>query len=207
MALMRMTSRSGFPLNEEKAIEEWQEKIFKDRVLYVVEAKQEDGYLRAKSDAACSGLLYKIKFNAKKLPMISWRWKVDKFPKKEKVAGQEGGWLEKDDYAARVYVIFPAWNFWKTKSIEYIWDETLPEGTIKASPYTKNIKLIVVESGRSETDRWVFEERNIYEDYKKVFGKVGSLRVGAIALMTDADNTSSTAEAHYKNIRVGYDNE
>ncbi len=56
-------------------------------------------------------------------------------------------------------------------------------------------------------DEWVPEERNILKDYKRAFGKTPTQRVGAIALMTDADNTLSTAEALYKDIKVGYPHE
>lgn len=193
-----------FLFNKEDAIQEWQEKVFKDRVLYIVEPKQEGGYLSAKSEKACSGLFYKIRFNAKKFPTMSWYWKVKKFPDKSAATNEKEGWLERDDYAARVYVIFPSLNFRKTKCIEYIWDEELPEGTLITSPYFKNIKLIVAESGRKNIGKWVFERHNIYEDYKKAFGKEPRSKVGAIALMTDTDNTLSTAEALYKDIKVGY---
>ena len=50
--------------------------------------------------------------------------------------------------------------------------------------------------------------KNVYEyyfeDYKKAFGKSAPCYVTAIALMTDADNTLSTAEAFYKDFKVGY---
>lgn len=199
-----------FRFNREDALEDWQEKVFKNKVLYVVEPRLEDGYLSAKSDQACSGLFYKIRFKPKEFPMISWQWKVTKFPEKSAASATDNdkrGWIEKDDYAARVYVIFPSLHFIKTKSIEYIWDENLAEGTIMTSPYFKNIKLIIVESGRKNMGKWVFEKRNIYEDYKSAFGKPPSGSVGAIALMTDTDNTLSTAEALYKDIKVGYKDE
>jgi len=193
-----------FPFNEKNALRGWQEKIFKDRVLYVVETKYQDGYLRAQSDKACSGLLYKLNFSPLKHPMMSWQWKVTKFPDKSQSAASQSGWLEKDDYAARVYVIFPSWNIFHIKSLEYIWDESLPEETVILSPNTSNIKIIVAQSGKDKVNDWVFEERDILQDYKKAFGKTPTQKVGAIALMTDADNTLSTAEALYKEIKVGY---
>ena len=196
-----------FPFNKENALEEWEEKVFKNKVLYIVEPKQEGGYLLAKSKEACSGLLYRIKFYPKKFPKISWKWKVTQFPQKREAIRTKASWIEKDDYAARVYVVFPSWYFMHIKSIEYIWDESLPAETIMTSPYFRNIKLIVAESGRENMGQWVFEERNIYEDYKKAFGKPPSGYVGAIALMTDTDNTLSTAEALYKDIKVGYQND
>lgn len=192
-----------FPFNKENALSEWQEKIFKNKVLYRVEPKREGGYLLAKSDKACSGIFYKIKFNPKEYPLVSWKWKVITFPDKDRAKKTYGGWLERDDYAARVYIIFPAFIFTNTRAIEYIWDETLPEGTILTSPYWHNIKLMVIESGRKNIGQWVLAERNIYEDYRRAFrAKAGG--VGAIALMTDTDNTLSTAEALYKEIKVGF---
>ena len=197
-----------FLFDEKSSLKEWQEKIFKNKVLYSVEEGLKDGYLSAKSEQASAVLFNRIGFNPKTLPMISWQWKVVQFPeKKGTVVSEKNGWIEKDDYAARVYVIFPSLNFRRTKSIEYIWDEHLPEGTVMTSPYFKNIKLIVVESGTGNMGQWVLEKRNIYEDYKRAFGKAPFGNVGAIALMTDTDNTLSTAEALYKDIKVGYKDE
>lgn len=195
-----------FPFNKQNALKEWEEKIFKNKVLYSIKADKENGFLQAKSDKACSGLVYKIRFHSKELPMMRWEWKVERFPSKTRTGNEIGGWIEKDDYAARVYVIFPSWLFTNTKSIEYVWAEDVPEGTIMTSPYFGNIKLIIAESGKGNMGQWVFEKRNIYEDYKKCFGTEPGI-TGAIALMTDTDNTLSTAEASYKNIRVGYKDE
>lgn len=196
-----------FPFNTKSTLQEWQEKVFKDRVMYTVNPDAEAGYLHAVSDKACSGLVYRMSFDPKEYPMMSWEWKVSRFPEKERTGDQgSGGWIEKDDYAARVYVIFPSWIFTSTRSIEYVWDEALQEGSVMTSPYFENIKIIVAQSGRELMDQWVSETRNIYEDYKKSFGSQPPM-VGAIALMTDTDNTLSTAEASYKNIRVGYKDE
>ncbi|MFA5271452.1 MAG: DUF3047 domain-containing protein [Candidatus Omnitrophota bacterium] len=231
-----------FKFDKKNALNEWQEKIFKNRVLYIVEPEKNGGQLLAKSKNACSGLFYKIRFDSKRYPMISWKWRVIKFPEKDSPRGAyawareeslwdkvlvalrikpplkkpmvlpetansaKGGWLERDDYAARVYVIFPSWFFPNTKCIEYVWSENLPKGQIMTSPYFANIKLIVVESGKKNTDEWAYVERNIYNDYRSAFGRSPSI-VGAIALMTDTDNTMSTAEALYADIKVGYKND
>lgn len=198
-----------FSFDKKDALNEWQEKVFKNKVIYTVRPRQEEGFLSAKSEEACSGLFYRIRFDPAELPMISWDWKIIKFPKKGSVSPEDDtkkGWIEKDDYAARVYVIFPSLNFRKTKSLEYVWDESLQEETIMTSPYFKNIKIIVAQSGKKNMGQWMTEKRNIYEDYKKAFGD-SPPNVGAVALMTDTDNTLSTAEALYRNIKVGYKDE
>jgi len=193
-----------FQFNSENSLKEWQEKVFKGKVLYEVVPQEKGGYLLAESKQACSGIFYKINFNPKDNPMISWKWKVIEFPKKSQSTG--GGWLEKDDYAARVYVIFPALIFTNIRCIEYVWDENLPKGTVMTSPYYGNIKLIVAESGAKRSKGWFSVERNLLEDYKKAFGSRPGA-VGAMAIMTDADNSFSSAEAEYSDIKVGYKNE
>lgn len=182
----------------------WEEKIFKGRVLYVIVPDKKDGYLSAYSKNAASGLLYWLSFDPKTQPMVSWRWKVVKFPDKKGGVNEEGEWIEKDDYAARFYVILPRFPFTRVQCLEYVWDKELSEGTIIANPNFSNLKIIVAESGERNLGKWVFEERNIYEDFRRAFGSKPG-KVGAIAVMTDSDNTTSTAEAQYDDIRVGYE--
>ncbi|MDP2940295.1 MAG: DUF3047 domain-containing protein [Candidatus Omnitrophota bacterium] len=193
-----------FPFNKENALDEWQEKIFKGKVLYVVKSQRGKGYLLAKSEKAASGIFYRITFDPRKYPMISWKWQVNQFPAKNLAAKSSKGWIERDDYAARFYVIFPAFYFMNTKCLEYVWDQTQPKGKILTSPYFRNIKLIITESGSSNLGKWVFVERNIAQDFEAAFGRPIRQKVSAIAIMTDADNTNSSAEANYSEIKVGY---
>jgi hypothetical protein len=195
-----------FSFKEKDALDEWQEKIFRGRVFYSIKVKKHDTFLTAYSENSASGIFYEIKFDPRQFPMMSWYWKVINFPSRGPVpdsARDAGAWIEKDDYAARVYVIFPRLSFNLTKCLEYVWDKNLPVGTIITSPYSENIKLIVAESGTNNINNWVFKERNIYDDYRSAFGKNPG-NVGAIAIMTDTDDTQSQAEAHYKELKVGY---
>lgn len=191
-----------FPTRD--SLKEWEEKIFKGKVFYSVKIENNHGFLSAYSNNAASGILYRINFDSRRNPLISWKWKVVKFPDKSKVK-KDTGWIEKDDYAARFYVIFPGFIFPFTKCIEYVWDQNIPAGTVLTNPYFHNLKIIVVESGTSRMGEWVLEERNIRADFRKVF-KGDSGKVGAVAVMTDTDNTSSIAEAYYDEIKVGYKN-
>lgn len=194
-----------FSFNTQVELSEWEEKIFQGRVLYVVKKEKKNGYLVAFSRRAASGIFHRLVFNPVRDPMVSWKWKVVEFPQKQRdIAGST--WIEQDDYAARFYVIFPSLFFTRMKSLEYVWDLDLPEGTVLTSPYSENIKIIVAESGKANLGKWVFEERNVYEDFKMAFGRPPG-KVGAIAIMTDADNTISNAEAHYDEIKVGYRND
>lgn len=193
-----------FPFSSEHSLGEWENKILKGKVTYKVEHSGPEGFLHAVSIGSASAIFYRIKarFKVADYPMLSWKWKVIKFPNKEKLKERSG--IEKDDYAARVYVIFPSIIFLNSKALEYVWDEVAPPETIATSPYSANIKLIVVHSGTKDIGKWVFEERNIFQDYRRAFGRSPTLKIGAIALMSDADNTEDVSEAYFDDINIGY---
>lgn len=196
-----------FPFSTERSLDEWETKIFKGKVIYKVEQDTLNGSLHAISLGSASAIFYKMKehFRAEDYPYLSWRWKVLKFPDQEKLKKRRG--IERDDYAARVYVIFPSFFILSSKVLEYVWDEVAPVETISDSPYSSNIKLIVAESGRDKLGEWVLEERDILRDYRRAFGSDPALRVGAVALMSDADNTQDVAEAYFDDVKMGYKKE
>ena len=174
----------------------WEGKSFSGETRYSVTTEDNIRCIRAVSNASASALIYKIKYYPREYPFLSWEWKVSNVLKKGNAHKKEG-----DDYAARVYVIFPSILFWKTKAINYIWASTLPEGTAVPNPFTANDKMIAVESGEKNVGKWVPEERNVFEDYKKLFGEEPP-KAGGIAIMTDTDNTGESATAWYGTIRI-----
>lgn len=175
----------------------WEEKKFKGRTVYAV-VHDDDGslVLKAESRDAASGLFFKKEYSLRDYPILSWRWKVSNILDKGDETKKAG-----DDYAARVYVVFPHWFFPKTKTINYIWANKLPKGEHIPNPFTGNAIMVAVESGRESVGRWVSARRNVYDDYRMIFGEEPP-RVGAIAVMTDTDNTGGTATAWYDDIRI-----
>lgn len=194
-----------FPFSKENSLKEWKEKVFKGHVIYEIEARGDESFVLATSNNTASALFYKIKMDMDRRPVISWKWNAKKFPSKNGIEDLKDA--KQDDFAARVYVIFPALFFTNTKSLEYIWTEKIKEGTISASPYSKNLQLIVAQSGKEEGVEWVYEKRDIYKDYVEAFGEEPRLDIGAISFMTDADSTGSSAEAFYDEIKIGYKEE
>ena len=192
-----------FPFPDKDSLKEWEEKIFRGKVVYTVEQNEPLSYVRATSNKTASALYYKIKLDAKgKDPVISWKWNVSKFPEKQKEESLETE--NEDDFAARVYVIFPAMFFTNSKVLEYVWAEKLPEGSIGTSPYSKNIKLIVARSGQNKDGKWYQEDRDITADYIKAFGVKPEYNIGAVAFMTNTEHTGTSADAMYDEIKLGY---
>ena len=170
---------------------EWKSKSFKGTTEYTWIKEDNRSYVRATSRGSASGLVYEIEFDPQQYPYLTWQWKVDNI-----IASGDASQKSGDDYGARVYVVFPSVFFWNTRAINYIWANKLPKEQAVPNPYTANAIMVSVESGLAESGKWITETRNIYEDYKRFFGKEPP-KVGAIAIMTDTDDTGESVSADY----------
>ncbi|MBI1921108.1 MAG: DUF3047 domain-containing protein [Geobacter sp.] len=179
----------------------WTDEIFKGKTSYAIVTENNRTVLKAHSDKAASGLIRKVKLDPREYPILRWSWKVEHTLKKEDIKIKKG-----DDFAARVYVVFPKTAFpklflWKVRAINYVWSSRMPKDTSAPSPYTKNNMIVAVESGDEKAGQWVMEERNIYEDYRKLFGEEPP-KTGAIAIMSDTDDTQDEVTAWYGDITL-----
>jgi len=178
---------------------------------------EENGSLvvKAVAEASASGLVHEIKINPAEYPVVRWKWKVGNVLKKGDVGRKEG-----DDYPARLYITFeydPGKLGFVDKSkyeiarliygqypphaaINYIWESRSPVGIMVPNPYTNRTMMFVVESGEERLDKWIEEERNVYEDYRLAFGEEPPI-ISGVAIMTDTDNTGETATAYFGDIR------
>jgi hypothetical protein len=152
--------------------------------------------LQGKSKDSASGLLYKVDLDPRQYPVITWSWKIDHTVRKGNERTKDG-----HDFAARLYVVFPRGFFSSHRAIEYVWGNVLPRGEMQRSPYSKNAVMIAVDSGNEFSGHWTFHRRNFYDDYRTAFGEEPP-RVGAIAIMTDSDNTHESAVGYYGNISI-----
>ena len=172
----------------------WTVKSFKGETIYRIVADSGSRVLQGDSRSAASGLVKKLDIDPQQYPILSWRWKVAGIIPQGDERSKSG-----DDYAARVYVIFPHWFFPKTRTLNYIWANHLPRGAFLANAYTGNAVMIAVESGPQLAGQWLTERRDIVADYRRAFGE-DPPRIGAIAVMTDTDNTGALATAWYDDL-------
>ena len=118
------------------------------------------------------GVRKEARIDVKKFPILCWRWKVNKLPR--------GGDVRKtstDDQAIQVYVAFKETGFpsvLNTPVIGYIWDNEAPKGWSGRSKQLGGDKLryIVLKNRTDQTGKWYTERRNLYKDYKKLFGEI-----------------------------------
>ena len=83
--------------------------------------------------------------------------------------------------------------------LAYVWETSVPEGTVLRNRKNPMVHYIVVRSGKGKLDQWITEERNVLEDYRMVFGEEPP-EVGGISLQIDTDDTHSQAESFFDQI-------
>lgn len=84
-------------------------------------------------------------------------------------------------------------------ALMYVWDNHAPVETVYRSARTDRVRKIVVESGEANLRSWRSYRRDLAGDFVRAYGEKPGPLIG-IALMTDADNTGSTAEAWYGDV-------
>jgi hypothetical protein len=177
----------------------WEKKIFKGETEYSLIQENDSIVVKAASQATASGLIKKISFDPQKYRYLHWSWRIDKT-----IAGGDETTKAGDDYAARIYVVFAGTFFWQTKAINYIWANHLEKGTFIANAYSSNAMMVAVESGPEKSGQWLNEKRDIYADFKMLFGSEPG-EASAVAIMTDTDDTGGNAIAWYGDITLSTD--
>ena len=74
-------------------------------------------------------------------------------------------------------------------------------GSVLVNPRTGRIRKLDMESGPGHLSQWLDYDRDIRADFIKAFDEPPGALV-AIGIMTDTDNTRSTAQACYGPVRL-----
>jgi len=147
--------------------------------------------VRLRSNNTSFSLQKEVKVDLKQFPLLAWKWKVTKLP-----VGGDFRKSRTDDQAAQLFVAFT-----KTKSIVYIWDTSAPQGLMEDTTpvFFMHVKVVVVRSGPAETGKWIAETRNVYEDYKKLFGEEPPA-VSGMRLQINSQHTGTSAESYFADV-------
>ena len=174
--------------------------------------------LHVQSLGSASALVKRLDVDIQGFPVLVWCWKINR------VVGMAiENQRDRNDSAARIRMIFGAGEektrplppqveeFLKSlgfkkaatepqgNKIDYIWANRLPRDTSLDYPGSRNHKVIVVESGEEKVNQWIWEKRNLIEDYELLFG-VAPPGLGGIGVLTDTDHTNEGVEAWYSSI-------
>lgn len=192
----------------------WRQKRISGRTRFSIVKNGEDSVLRVEADDGATGLFKQVAVDPKQHSIVAWKWKIERL-----IAAADERQKKTDDAVARLFVIFKdslpgAGRVSKLKhklasavssavppgvALCYVWTNKLGVEEVIESPYTDWVRIVAVESGPAKAGQWVSYERNVFEDFKKAFGKEPKQILG-VALMSDTDNTNQTAIAYYGDI-------
>ena len=146
--------------------------------------------LRMKSVDEHSTIAKEVKVSLAATPILRWEWKAIAFP-----SGVDLREWSKTDGTGHIFLVWPRFpTLVRSRLIGYVWDPILPAGTILRSRKTGTVTFIVARAGRERQGLWVSEERNVADDFRRVFGEEPE-DPKAIALSIDTNDTHSSAEA------------
>jgi hypothetical protein len=170
--------------------------------------------VRMDAQNAGAALYRTVQVEPESTPVLRWRWRVDRVVEDADIRSKQG-----DDVPARLYVMFDypldrlplierskiqlarsvAGELVPAAALCYVWDANLPEGTTLWSPYSKRVRVIVVEGGRRQVGHWIDEERDVASDFRAAFGESPPAITG-IAIGADTDQTGGTARGWFTGI-------
>jgi len=126
-------------------------------------------------------------------PYLNWSWKALTIPPRGDLRERS-----QNDQVLQLLVAFEG-----GKILSYVWDANAPEGTVSDEsiglPLFIKVKVIVVKSGTADIGRWLDVSRNLYEDYKKIFGEEPR-KVRGIRVQSNSQYTGDCAEGVVKRI-------
>ncbi len=172
--------------------------------------------LHAYADKASSGLRHEVNIDPLKQPVLSWSWKVGSL-----IKSADNTQRDTEDSPVRIVLAFDGdknkLSFMDTilfdtaklvsghefpyATLMYIWENKAPKETVISNTRTGRIQMLVAESGPANVGKWVHYQRNIVDDYVKVYGEQPGRLIG-VGVLTDTDNTEEQVESWYGDIRL-----
>jgi hypothetical protein len=176
----------------------WEARKDEGKSIYRVAEENGRRFLRAVSEGlGIQAARQTESWNLATHPVLAWSWRPRQFPQ-----GADERKAETNDSALAVYMAVPHSKIRGPKAMKYIWSEKVPVGT----HLTSNAGLTQVRVLRSgppaSKDAWVEERVNVLQDWQAAFKESQTPKPGGIAVLTDADDTKSTAAGDYANFRA-----
>ena len=135
-------------------------------------------------------------FNPAEYPYLSWSWKALTLPTGGDVRQHNLLFgANRNDQALQVLVAFEG-----SQVLSYVWDTTASVDTEVDEPsLVAAVKTNVVDSGATYLDQWREHKVNLYDDYRRRFGKPPG-RVVGILVQTNSNHTASVSEGVFGEI-------
>lgn len=161
--------------------------------------------LKIESDRAYGNLVHALPLHPHE-HRLSWRWRLD-----QPVSGADVRVKARDDSPLKVCAFFDepigALPFAERQMLRlargmsdeplpaaticYLWDNLLPPGTVVINAYTRRVRSIVLRGPEAGLQSWQLEQRDIDDDFLRLFGdEMTTLPpLMGIGVGADADST------------------
>jgi hypothetical protein len=174
----------------------WQLRKDTARGVYLVQEEPGRRFLHAASKGLGIQLAKEFEWDLRDYPVLAWSWRPVEFPR-----GGDERESKTNDSALAVYVLVPYSRIRGPKAVKYIWSEKVPVGT-RLSSNVGLTQVRVLRSGPAPAGQWTEERVNVRDDYLKAFEVTEPPKPAGIAVLTDSDDTSSSAQGDYANFRA-----
>ena len=128
---------------------------------------------------------------------LKWEWKVSKILPNS-IEKEKGA----DDYPASICIVYGKTLFgmpYRYRALIYVFGNNIQKGERFANPCKKNARMIVVESGKENVNKWLNYKVNHYSDYIQEFGQEPG-EIIYVGIQTNTDRTHEKIETWYANI-------
>jgi hypothetical protein len=174
----------------------WAVRAEEGRPVYTVLEQDGRRFLRALARGTGIQAGVRREWDLARYPVLVWWWRPQEFP-----AGADERALRTNDSALAVYFLVASTGLTGFRAVKYVWSEKVPPGT-RLSSNLGQTPVRVLESGTARRGEWVEERVNALHDYRAYFAESGVPMPAGIAVLTDADDTRSTAQGDYADFQA-----
>ena len=175
---------------------DWKPRKDAGRDAYHVLEEQGIRFLHAASKRLGIQAAKQVEWDLDAYPVLAWSWRPREFPR-----GADERDSGTNDSALAVYLLVPYSRITGPKAVKYIWSEKVAVGTHLASNHGLT-QVRVLRSGSDGRGEWRHEKVNVLEDYRTFFDAKESPKPIGIAVLTDADETKSSAAGDYAEFKI-----
>jgi len=133
-----------------------------------------------------------LSWDVRKRPILRWRWRAHHLP-------DGASEHEKNDVGGAIYVTFDTDWLGRPKSIKYTYSSSLPVGTVV--DFGQLYVIVVDTKPEAEIGTWHTVQRNLLEDYDRIFGGRPPPHPLSITIWSDSDTTRDWAMVDFDDIK------
>jgi len=176
---------------------DWKPRKDEGKSIYAVQEEGGKRFLRAVSKGQGVQAAREVQgWDLAAYPVLAWSWRPREFPK-----GADERESGTNDSVLAVYMLVPHSRIKGPKAVKYVWSQKVSVGT----HLTSNAGLTQVRVLRSGTEgrgEWRQEKVNVLEDWQKFFDTKDTPKPAGIAVLTDSDDTKSSAAGDYADFKI-----